>query len=63
MAEWKTRRFWREAGIVPVAGGFEVRLDGRVFTATQDDPALPPQVAALMRQTLVAMPWLAGAAQ
>ena len=44
-------------------GTLKVRLDGRVFTATQDDPALPPQVAALMRQTLVAMPWLAVTAQ
>ncbi len=44
-------------------GTLKVRLDGRVLIAAQDDPALPPKVAALMRQTLIAMPWLEAAAQ
>ena len=45
MAEWKTRRFWREAGIVPVAGGFEVRLDGRTVRTPAKAPLVLPGAA------------------
>lgn len=29
MSEWAARRFWREVSVVPEAGGFGLRLDGR----------------------------------
>ncbi len=45
MAEWKTRRFWREAGIAPVAGGFEVRLDGRPVRTPAKAPLVLPSAA------------------
>jgi len=38
-----------------------VRLDGREYAAALTDPALPRDAAALMRETLKQMPWLAKA--
>lgn len=29
MSDWKAKRFWKEAIVAEVAGGFEVKLDGR----------------------------------
>lgn len=29
MSEWKAKRFWKEAVVVPEADGFAIRLDGR----------------------------------
>ena len=45
MAEWKTRRFWRETGIAPVTGGFEVRLDGRPVRTPAKAPLVLPSAA------------------
>ncbi len=38
-----------------------IRLDEREFTASLSDPAIPADVAALMRATMEQMPWLARA--
>jgi chaperone required for assembly of F1-ATPase len=45
MAEWKMRRFWREAGVMSVAGGFEVRLDGRPVRTPAKAPLVVPGAA------------------
>ena len=29
MSDWKAKRFWKEANVVPAEGGFAVELDGR----------------------------------
>ncbi|MEL7184722.1 MAG: ATP12 family protein [Pseudomonadota bacterium] len=33
MSEWKARRFWKDARVVPVEAGFAVELDGRPVRA------------------------------
>ena len=42
-------------------GNALVRLDGREWLAALNDPALPAEVSALMRETMRQMPWLAKA--
>ncbi|HPS81711.1 MAG TPA: putative selenate reductase subunit YgfK, partial [Candidatus Limiplasma sp.] len=39
-------------------GDWLVRLDDKVFSAKPDDPAIPADIAGLMRATLAQMPWL-----
>ena len=29
MNDWKAKRFWKEAVVVPLSGGFTIELDGR----------------------------------
>lgn len=43
MSGWTAKRFWKEAGVVPVPGGFGVALDGR--------PVKTPAKAALVVPT------------
>lgn len=42
MSEWKARRFWREAAVRPVDGGFEVRLDARPLRSPAKAPMILP---------------------
>lgn len=48
MSEWKARRFWKESAVEPVAGGWEVRLDGRPLRTPGKLPlVLPTRALAL----------------
>ena len=42
MTEWKARRFWNEATVAPVEGGYEVRLDGRPLRTPGKLPLVLP---------------------
>ncbi len=58
-ADEKAFRDSRNPGWAMREGGKAlVRLDGREFTAALDDPALPADAAALMRETMNQKPWL-----
>ncbi|MEM7643484.1 MAG: ATP12 family protein [Pseudomonadota bacterium] len=47
MTEWKARRFWEDATVQPVDGGFAVRLDGRsVRTPLKTELAVPTHALA-----------------
>ncbi|WP_209426356.1 ATP12 family protein [Pararhodobacter sp. SW119] len=56
MSAWGARRFWTEVSILPVEGGFAVRLDGRDLRTPAKAPlVLPTQAFA----DLVAAEWAA----
>ena len=42
MSEWKTRRFWTQAEVAAVEGGYEVRLDGRPIRTPGKLPLVLP---------------------
>ncbi|MGR3463792.1 MAG: ATP12 family chaperone protein [Limimaricola soesokkakensis] len=47
MSEWKAKRFWKEAGIAPAEGGWQVLLDSRpVRTPAKAALVLPTQALA-----------------
>ena len=47
MSEWKARRFWTDAAVEAVDGGFAVRLDGRpVRTPAKVEMAVPSRALA-----------------
>lgn len=47
MSEWKAKRFWKEAGIAPTDGGWQVLLDSRpVRTPAKAALVLPTQALA-----------------
>ena len=39
MCAWEVKRFWKEAGVNEVEGGFAVRLDGRAVKTPAKAPA------------------------
>ncbi len=45
MSEWKAKRFWNEAGVVPALGGFTVELDGRPIRTPAKRPLILPTEA------------------
>lgn len=45
MTEWKARRFWTQATVAPVDGGYEVRLDGRPLRTPGKLPLVVPSQA------------------
>lgn len=52
MSVWTPRRFWTEARVVPVEGGFTVQLDGRVVRTPQKSLLVLP-TEALAREVTV----------
>ncbi|MDF1707777.1 MAG: ATPase [Paracoccaceae bacterium] len=42
MSEWKAKRFWTEANVVPIEGGFTVQLDGRAVKTPAKTPLIVP---------------------
>jgi len=47
MSDWKAKRFWKEAAVVPASGGFTIELDGRsVKTPAKRLLTLPTAVMA-----------------
>lgn len=42
MSEWKQKRFWKEANVVPAEGGFTVQLDGRAVKTPATAPLIMP---------------------
>jgi chaperone required for assembly of F1-ATPase len=42
MSEWKAKRFWKAASVVPKAGGFAVELDGRPVKTPAKQALLVP---------------------
>ncbi|MEM9698352.1 MAG: ATP12 family protein [Pseudomonadota bacterium] len=45
MSEWKAKRFWNEARVVPEAEGFAVELDGRPVKTPAKRPLVLPTAA------------------
>ena len=45
MTEWATRRFWAEVAVLPEAGGFALRLDGRALRTPAKAPLRVPNRA------------------
>ncbi len=45
MTEWKAKRFWTEAQVAEVEGGWEVRLDGRPVRTPGKQPLVLPTLA------------------
>ena len=47
MSDWKAKRFWKAAEVVPVEGGFTVELDGRpIRTPAKNALAMPTRAMA-----------------
>ncbi|UYV36347.1 ATPase [Rhodobacteraceae bacterium D3-12] len=42
MSEWKAKRFWKEASVVPEGQGFTVHLDGRAVKTPAKQPLVVP---------------------
>jgi len=42
MSGWARKRFWKAAEVVPVEGGFTVRLDGRAIKTPGKEPLVVP---------------------
>ena len=45
MSGWRPKRFWKEAAIAEVPGGYEVRLDGRPTRTPAKQPLVLPTAA------------------
>lgn len=42
MSDWKAKRFWKQAAVVPAANGFAVELDGRPVKTPAKQPLILP---------------------
>ena len=42
MSDWKAKRFWKQAAVVPAASGFAVELDGRPVKTPAKQPLFLP---------------------
>lgn len=42
MSDWKAKRFWKEAVVVPSTGGFTIKLDGRLVKTPAKRPLILP---------------------
>ncbi|OWU84009.1 ATPase [Oceanicola sp. 22II-s10i] len=54
MTEWKAKRFWKSAGVVPAGDGFTVELDGRPVRTPGKSPLILPSRA---MAELIAAEW------